>query len=93
MTYREIHAVLEAHNKRLRHDHRIAVITGYHAGALSVPSKKPKPKLADLLKPWEEPKPKKPPMSPRALRAAIFAANRAMGGKVIYKPKAQAAEG
>lgn len=83
MTHREIQAIVLGHARSLRLQHRLALISGWHAGAISR-AKKPPP-LAKLLKPFEEPK---PPMSPRQLRAAIIAANRAMGGKVTYRPKA-----
>lgn len=91
LTYREIHAVVSAHHKRMRHDQRIAIITGYHAGIVGR-SKKP-PKLEDLLKPLEEKRRPKRPMTPRQIRNAIFEANRALGGKVRYRPKAASAEG
>ena len=82
MTYRELFACFDARARQLRHEHRLAIITGYHAGIIGRGKKAPK--LAELLRPFEEPR---APMSPKALRAAIIAANRAMGGKVIYKPK------
>lgn len=85
MTYRELYAVFSAFKRALRHEHRIAILTGFTAGQVSQ-AKKPTPDLLrKMLRPYDEPT---PPMTPRQLRAAVMGINRAMGGKVTIRKKA-----
>ena len=83
LTHRETTMVLRAHRRRLLREQRLAITSGYYAGA--VQRSKRMPKLKDLLKGLESDPPRT--MSASEIRAAIIGANSAMGGKVRYVPR------
>lgn len=83
LTYRELTACLRGSAEIARDAHKLHLFGAYQ-GVMLTRQKRPPP-LADLLRKLD---PRKI-MSPKALRAAIIGAARAMGAKVTIRGKAE----